>query len=131
VHRIEPGPLLSAAQLYFETGPRPCRCRLAWPTRSLALHVRTWVLFRPRADADRQRCVPTAPATALTCATYLPASTRSACNHRPMCSASSQPSSSQRRGKASLALLFPQQTPNAHPFRSASHRAPLLQAPKH
>jgi hypothetical protein len=30
------GPLLSAAQLYFQIGPRPHRRELAWTTRSLA-----------------------------------------------------------------------------------------------
>jgi hypothetical protein len=36
--------------------------------------------FRPRADTDRQRCVSTAPAAALTRATCLPASTSHACS---------------------------------------------------
>jgi hypothetical protein len=46
--------------------------------------------FRPRADTDRQRCVSTAPAAALTLATCLPASTSHACSRHPVCSVSSR-----------------------------------------
>jgi hypothetical protein len=77
-----PGPLFSAVQFHFETGLRPHQLRLGRPTRPVSI-ARAWASFRPRADADRQRCVPTAPAVTPTCATCLPASTRSACNHHP------------------------------------------------
>jgi hypothetical protein len=76
--------------------------------------------------AGCQRCVSTAPAP--TRATCLPASTRSACSCRPMCSASCRPSSSRHRGKASLAFSSLQQPPSARPLCSASHHPPLLQA---
>jgi hypothetical protein len=55
----------------------------AGPPGQFTLHVRAWASFRPRAEANRQRCVPTALATVLTCAACLPASTRSTCSHRP------------------------------------------------
>jgi hypothetical protein len=55
----------------------------AGPPGQFPLRARAWASFRPRAEADHQPCVPTAPAAAPTCATCLLASTHSTCSSRP------------------------------------------------
>jgi hypothetical protein len=59
-------PTAQCGPALFETGLRPHRLRLAWPTRSIS-SARAYASFRPRAVADRERWVPTAPAATSTC----------------------------------------------------------------
>jgi hypothetical protein len=85
--------------LCLVTDPKPHRLGLDRPTRPFPTARAPGVVPTAHRSADHQRGVPTAPAAAPTCATYLPASTRCACSRRSRCSASSRSSSSQRRGK--------------------------------
>jgi hypothetical protein len=103
------------------------------------------VPFRPRAEADCHRSVPTAPAAAPTRFTCLPVSTRHTCSCHPVCSASSHHIRSTRdacsrrpmrhpvvlsvRGRSRLSSSLDSR--RTTPTLLCSHRTPLLQAPKH
>jgi hypothetical protein len=98
------------------------------PVHPASFHcTHAWASSRQHGEADCQRGVSTVPAATLTHITCLPPSTRSACSCCPRCSASSRPSSSRCRGKASLAFSSsPQQPPSARPLCFASRCPPPL-----
>jgi hypothetical protein len=129
--RTGTGPLLNVAQSLFCYQPEATP---AWtdPAHLTFSHcTRAW--HHP--DSAPKRRPPARRADRASCrfdARHLPPgpSTRRACSRRPWCSAASQPSSSQRRGKALPFFSSSQHSPpSARALRSASHCPPPHQAP--